>query len=289
MGPRPEPAATLVVGRPREQGGVEVLLVRRPTSAATFAAAHVFPGGRLDQDDYLADASEVADGLGALVGEAARSGLGLADLTAHALAAVRELYEETGVLAARRIDAVRVETADVDAVRQLVGGGARWIDAVRARGLRLTLDALVVLAHWTTPTFEARRFDTWFFLMAMPREQVPRADGHEAVVCEWWAPADAVAAHEDGRIRLAPPTLRTLEELAAYREMSVEAMAAALGRRRVPEALPHLVEEGGQRWLVLPGDPWYPPAEDMRLPPPARFRWDGDRWHSAPVRGGSES
>lgn len=285
MRARPVPAATLIVGRPHETGGIEVLLVRRPSSAAAFAAAHVFPGGRLDSDDYLADASEVADGIGALVGEAARTGLGLADFTAHALAAVRELFEETGVLAARRLDGRRAGPADVAAVQELVSGGARWIDAVRARGLRLTLDALVVVAHWTTPVVETRRFDTWFFLMPMPDEQSPIADGREALACEWWTPSDAVAAHEDGRIILAPPTLRTLEELAAYREMSVESIAVQLGRRRVSEALPHLVEEGGQRWLVLPGDPWYPPEEEMRPPPPARFRWEGNRWRSVPAKG----
>jgi 8-oxo-dGTP pyrophosphatase MutT (NUDIX family) len=285
MSAHPVPAATLVVGRPHQGRGIEILLVRRPASAAAFAAAHVFPGGRLDQDDYLADASEVADGIGALVGEAARAGLGLADLTAHALAAVRELFEETGVLAARRLDGHRAGPTDVEGVRRLVAGGARWIDAVRARGLRLALDALAVFSHWTTPTFEPRRFDTWFFLMPMPHGQEPVVDGTEVLACEWWAPADAVAAHDDGRIRLAPPTLRTLEDLAAYREVSVEAIAARLGGRRVPELLPHLVEEGGRRWLVLPGDPWYPPAEEMRLPPPARFLWDGDRWRSAPAKG----
>jgi 8-oxo-dGTP pyrophosphatase MutT (NUDIX family) len=289
MAARPLPAATLVVGRPGAEGGTEVLLVPRPASAAAFAAAHVFPGGRLDRDDYLADASEVADGVGALVGEAARSGIGLADLTAHALAAVRELFEETSVLAARRVDGLPLGHDEVNAVRHLLADGARWIDAVRARGLRLTLDSLVVLAHWTTPVAEARRFDTWFFLMPMPEGQTPTADGTEALGCEWWTPSAAVAAHEQGDIRLAPPTLRTLEELAAYRDMSLGAIAAQLGRRRVTEALPHLVEEGGQRWLVLPGDPLYPPADEMRLPPPARFRWDGDRWHSAPARGSSRT
>jgi 8-oxo-dGTP pyrophosphatase MutT (NUDIX family) len=136
-----------------------------------------------------------------------------------------------------------------------------------------TLDVLVAWSHWITPEIEPRRYDTWFFVAALPEGAEARIDGQEAVAGAWLRPADALARAEAGTLPLAPPTLRTLVELLPYADV-----AAALGARRaLPPICPRFTEvEEGNVWVLLPGDPDYPSDEPVE--PPTRFPFAVGRW-----------
>ncbi|MFN7146370.1 MAG: hypothetical protein ACK4YP_21535, partial [Myxococcota bacterium] len=150
------------------------------------------------------------------------------------------------------------------------------------------LGGMVPWAHWITPEIEPRRYDTWFFAAVLPAGAEARIDGQEAVAGAWLRPVDALARHEAGTLPLAPPTLRTLAELAPY-----GSAAAIVGaRRRVPPICPKfaVVREGAlvawgatgangpedTVWVLLPGDPEYPAAEPVE--PPTRFPFAIGRW-----------
>ncbi len=150
------------------------------------------------------------------------------------------------------------------------------------------LDALVPWAHWITPEIEPRRYDTWFFAAMLPEGAEARIDGQEAVAGAWFRPADALARHDDGKLPLAPPTLRTLAELTAY--TSASAVLSA-GRRVVPICPRFAVVRDGVLvtwganpepgrddtvWVLLPGDPEYPADEPVEHP--TRFPFALGRW-----------
>lgn len=129
-----------------------------------------------------------------------------------------------------------------------------------------------VWAHWLTPEIEPRRYDTWFFLVTCPEGAEAVADGGEAVQGAWFRPADALVQHEAGQLPLAPPTLRTLAELAAYPTVA-EAFAAV---RRMPPIMPRFSRVEEEAWVLLPGDPEFP--SDDPVDPPTRFPFDVGRW-----------
>jgi 8-oxo-dGTP pyrophosphatase MutT (NUDIX family) len=148
------------------------------------------------------------------------------------------------------------------------------------------LDSLVPYAHWITPEIEPRRYDTWFFCAALPPGTEAKIDGEEAVAGAWLRPVDALARHHAGGLPLAPPTLRTLSELAAF-----DSVAGILeAPRRTPPICPRFaVERDGALvtagvdptaddtiWVLLPGDPAYP--ADEAVAPPTRFPFALGRW-----------
>jgi 8-oxo-dGTP pyrophosphatase MutT (NUDIX family) len=288
MTSRPAPAATIVLLRDGRTG-VEVYLVQRPAGASFMAGAHVFPGGRLEPAD--ADPEYLTRALGgAALRERVEPVLGAErtdNLEAAGLAVVRELFEEAGLLLARLPSGATPDDAALAAWRDARGTAAAhahgaWQRLLAGTGARPALDALVVLGRWITPEAEPRRFDTWFFLARSPDAQTSSPDGREAVAELWASPADAIARHAAGTLRLAPPTLRTLEELArlAAEGATAGAMLEAAARRPPSVILPHALEQDGRLWLVLPGDPRYPGAPPVD-PAPRAFVLDGDRWRSA--------
>jgi 8-oxo-dGTP pyrophosphatase MutT (NUDIX family) len=255
----PRPASTVVVLRDAPRGP-EVFMVRRHEGSAFMGGAHVFPGGRVDAADRTADPSW-CEGLD----HADRQLADLApeDARAYHVAAARELFEEAGVLLARSTDGRYVSLAGADAHerfkhdRETVHATAGSFRALLAREhLRLSIDALVLFAHWVTPPIDTRQFDTRFFLTRVPPHQTPAHDETETTHSDWIAPAAAIAQALAGDIVLPPPTWTTLRELEGF--STVDA-ALAWGRaRRVVRRQPELVEHEGRRMLLLPGDPLYP-------------------------------
>lgn len=210
------PAATVMLVRDGAAGGVEVFLLRRRRSMTFAAGALVFPGGGVDPRDADRDVpwtgpppEEWAARLGATPQTAA----------AFVCAAVRETFEECGVLLAGEPGAAELcrpagpEWEEARAA--LVAHGLALCELLRERGLVLRADLLRPWAHWTTPAFEPRRFDTRFFLAALPAGQEARDLGGEAVRAGWWRPAEALRLGRDGAARILPPTQVCLEELAA--------------------------------------------------------------------------
>jgi 8-oxo-dGTP pyrophosphatase MutT (NUDIX family) len=256
----PRDAATVMVLRAADGGaGVEILMLRR-TAAMKFApGAYVFPGGSVDPADYSAEVGwqgPSPEEFGARLGTSA----GVA--RALVCAAVRETFEESGVLLAGAPGGGPLAAPSGpswDADRMAVAAGALPLaELLTRRGLVLRADLLVPWARWITPAGEPRRFDARFFAAALPDGQV--AVGHEAEAdhVAWLRPADAIGSAKAGEISLLPPTATTLNDFAS-------AVAAGHGladilseRREIWPIEPHLVLEDGTPWLVIPDGVDYP-------------------------------
>ena len=250
----PRNAATVMLLRPGTPDGVEVLMLRR-TAAMKFApGAYVFPGGSVDEADFSAEIEwhgpSPAD-FGVRLGCSAELAGALV------CAAVRETFEESGVLLAGTPDGLAAGLADPswEADRMALTAGTLTLPGLLAkRGLAVRADLLVPWTRWITPEAEPRRFDTWFFAAALPAGQ--EATGHlaEADKTAWLRPADAISAARAGTISLLPPTAATLNEFTKYGDL-----ASILGRRRsVAPVQPRVVVEDGEAWLLIPDEVAYP-------------------------------
>ncbi|MDB5965637.1 MAG: beta-lactamase-like protein [Polaromonas sp.] len=202
------PAATVLLLRDAP-GGLEVLMTRRSMTASFAPGAYVFPGGGIDAADARAHSQSTR-----------RTGQSELHLT-QAIAAIRESFEELGVLLARHADGSHATTADIAALDRQAPFAAQCAQ----RGLTLAGDEVFVLAHWVTDRDLPRRFDVPFLVARMPEGQEPVADEAEQFAPEWVRPADALARHKAGSFFMIFPTIRTLERLQAY--AGVEAVLAA--------------------------------------------------------------
>jgi 8-oxo-dGTP pyrophosphatase MutT (NUDIX family) len=233
--------------------GIELYLLRRQTSMAFAAGMYVFPGGGVDPRD--ADATIAWSGPPPA---AWADRLGVAEPLARGLvaAAVRETFEESGVLLAGQSPTsvvADVSGADWEADRlALESREISLAELLSRRGLVLRTDLLGAWANWITPVFEQRRYDTWFFVAALPDGQRTRDIFKEADRVVWMAPAEAVAAVDSGAMAMLPPTYVTCSELVAAGS-STAALAAAAKRRIVP-LLPQLVgsDSGPELEMDLP-------------------------------------
>jgi glyoxylase-like metal-dependent hydrolase (beta-lactamase superfamily II)/8-oxo-dGTP pyrophosphatase MutT (NUDIX family) len=204
------PAATVLLLRDTP-AGPEVLMTRRSATASFAPGAYVFPGGGIDAAD--AQAHDLA---------ARRPGQQDLHLT-QAIAAIRESFEELGVLLARHADGRTATHADVLALDR----HGPFFEQCRARGLRLAADGVYLLAHWITDRDLARRFDVPFLVARMPEGQEPVADEAEQFEPLWVRPADALERHRAGGFFMIFPTIRTLERLQAYASVDAVLQACA--------------------------------------------------------------
>lgn len=238
------PAATVVLVRDGAQAP-EVLLLRRHRASGFVPGAYVFPGGRVDPGD---DDPRLHDHV---------VGLGTQEPPfAYWMAAVRETFEETGVLLARTVEGAPPPDAHTDPAiaawrEALLSDGATLRDVLAGADLRADLTGVVYVAHWVTPLVEPRRFDTRFFLAALPPGQRAEPDPRELSDAQWLAPEHALARFEAGTLPMVFPTVRTLESLCGHD--SVAALLAAFGGREIPCILPRLVR--GEMGVELVIDP----------------------------------
>lgn len=241
----PWPAASLVLLRDGPDG-VETLLIRRPEQSRFAAGDFVFPGGRVEPADRSPEAAARCAGLEPA---AAAARLGLddpAEALGYWVAAIRETFEEVGVLLAEpAADGPPPDAARLADWRRAGRGDERafWT-MLRAEGLRLAAGRLVYFAHWITPEERPLRFDTRFFAAPMPPAQEAVADGREIVAVRWLRPADALAAQTRGEISLRLPTMKNL---ALFEGAATVAEALArLRDRAVPTVRPRLPVGGGE-------------------------------------------
>jgi 8-oxo-dGTP pyrophosphatase MutT (NUDIX family) len=233
--------------------GIEVYLVKRSRMVDFMAGAHVFPGGRLDKADSSAAACELlSPGTAAL-----QQRLGEALPAMHAaglfVAAIRETFEEAGLLMGR----LAPGWGSADA-RAAVAAGAHFATLVA----KIDAAALVPWVRWVTPEVSPRRFDARFFLARAPEGQEPRVDGREATEGLWITPMEALGRWLDEDMLLAPATAKCLDALLAYGTVK-EALAAAASRP--PPVMMPLVwndKEDGRAYISLPGDPRHPVRQD---------------------------
>ncbi len=237
-------AATVILLRDTPDGP-EVFLQRRGAGAAFMAGAYVFPGGVVDDTDRGMPPELVDDPD--------------ADLLPLRVAAVRELFEEAGVLLATRngvlVDDEFVTGPSATAVRRRLHDRADrydWRPWLAEQGLVLATDPLALTSRWVTPVVEPRRFDTWFFAVEAPTTQDADHDDVEMTDSVWARPADALAAAEAGEVFMVPPTRRNLAALAAF-DRAADAVAAAGGPTAPEPILPVIrQDDDGSVWVTHP-------------------------------------
>lgn len=238
------PAATILVLRDGSEG-LEVLMVERHHQIDFVAGAMVFPGGRVDPADGEHALADHCSGLDGLDDEE----------RAFRVAAIRETFEEAGVLMARGGGA---DLLGGDALREVAGrhrkaihdGSTTMLELARAESLTLAADALVPFARWITPAFMPKRFDTWFFLVVAPPDQIAAHDGIESVDSVWIRPADVIADAEAKRRQVIFPTLMNVKRLGE--SQSVDEALEAARRQPVVTVLPVVEKRDGEDMLILP-------------------------------------
>jgi 8-oxo-dGTP pyrophosphatase MutT (NUDIX family) len=243
----PRDSATVMLVRDGARG-IEVFLIRRVAGMAFAGGMTAFPGGSVDPRD--ADASVASHGP-----EAGwwADRFGVDDGMARALvcAAVRETFEESGVLlAGLHAEDVVADTTGDDLERDrlaLLDRSVSMAEMLSRRGLVLRSDLLRPWAHWITPEFEPKRFDTRFFVAAVPTGQRPRDVSGEADDTVWLPVAEAVARHEGGGLAMLPPTIVALREISAFGSVA-EVLAAP---REVRPVLPRLARDGDRLLLQV--------------------------------------
>jgi len=235
-------AASLLLVRDGHQGP-EVFMMKRP-GGVDFPDLHVFPGGKLDGHDYLPD---LVDGMD---DAAASRALGVAaGGLRYWVAAIRECFEECGVLLAYRDGQLVRWRNDEEALRfeqyrqALMDGAMGLEDLCRREQLRLAGDQMHYFSHWLTPATVKRRFDTRFFIAAMPTDQDTLAHHWETAGDDWIRPTDALAAQAAGRWQMIAPTLITLESIEPFATV-VAMLAAVQAEAHLQPLSPALQQQG---------------------------------------------
>ncbi len=267
---KPRLASAVMLLREGDPGqGIEVFMVRRVIQSDFMPDVYVFPGGSVSSDDRAAESAEhvstpitrhIADPEG-------RTRLG----SGVRAAAIRELFEEAGVLLAYRSGTILAinpqDVARFDNYRQAFNQRkGSLIEIAQAENLRLATDYLGYFAHWITPAGMPRRFDTHFFITTAPAEQQAAHDRLETSEGVWIAPAEALARSERGEFPLVFATIHQLHELAAFG--SVKEACESSASRHVETCIPVLVQGKGGVHVHLPGDAahtWEVPAHMTKL------------------------
>ncbi|WCO66588.1 NUDIX domain-containing protein [Iamia majanohamensis] len=250
-------AATVLIVRDGDDG-LEVFMLRRNLRSDFVGGAYVFPGGAVDPPDRSLDLERWCEGRSDAEAST-RLGVDEGGL-AFWVAAIRESFEESGVLLAYGPDGEMVRLDDPAtaerfvAHRRAVDDGERsMLSVCEEEDLRLAVDTMWYFGHWITPEGAPRRYDTRFFLAAAPPRQTPVHDDREAIANLWIRPADALARHAAGDLAMLPPTLASLRAIEPS-ATAAEALAAAAELVDVPTVQPRVVmDEGGVR-IVMPGD-----------------------------------
>ncbi len=256
---KPLPAATIILLH-EDENGLQAFMQERHRDSGAFSSMLVFPGGKVDAGDRDPRWTDHCSG-----GDDSDP-----EQLAHRIAAIRESFEESGVLLARAegelslLDGARV-AALANYRASLQSGALEFMVFVRQQRLRLACDALAYFAHWITPAFESRRFDTRFFLARVPhsQRQLLGHDGFETVDSTWVTPADAIEDARAGRRKLIFPTVRNLERLARY--SSVEMAQRDCLATPVVTIEPEIDMREDGVYVRIPADAGYPVCEE-RIP-----------------------
>jgi 8-oxo-dGTP pyrophosphatase MutT (NUDIX family) len=229
----------------RADGDPELLLVRRHAQSS-FGGAYAFPGGVLESSDSM-----ISDHAVGVTDSHARELLGVDDALAYFSAAIRELFEESGVLLATVEDGA----CDQASVReQLNAGELQWNEFLMQSSTRLHGDALHYFSFWITPEMFKARYSTRFFLAAMPEDQIALHCGGELTDSRWISASAALHLEATGELPMHFPTIKTLESLAGF--ATLEEMlewASARAAEGVPCIFPRIGERDGARHVIVDG------------------------------------
>jgi len=249
--------------------GLEVFMLQRTHGAAFARGQYVFPGGKVDDADHGETFEPICDGLD----DTTASGLlgldhgGLAWL----VAAIRECFEEAGVLLARPVDGDDVVRFDESAIaerfnvarHEVYDGSLSLAELCTREQLMLMVDRMHLVDHWITPVGERRRFDTRFFVARAPEAQEPLHDDGETIASLWVRPADALQMWKDGELQMFPPTVTSLRFLQPH--ATAEAAMAAAADVGVPAPILPKVQvdaDGRVTGVIRPGETGYDEASE---------------------------
>ena len=236
-----KPAATVMLVRDSESAGIEVFMMRRTAKAAFAGGMYVFPGGAVDAED-----------------------------SSFEVAAIRECFEEAGVLLARndagsflRFDDPMIAERFTRYRHDVHEGRCSMTRVLVDEGLTPSTDELHWVSHWVTPFGEIRRFDTRFFVTATPEEQEPLHDDKELDDSLWVSPSDALSRSRKGELLMLPPTTVNLEFLADHDSVS-SVLSGAVTIGQPTRVLPKVrwKSDGTMDALLMPGDPGYDELPD---------------------------
>lgn len=245
------PASTVLLLRD-SAAGFDVFMMVRHREIEFASGALVFPGGSVDDGDRaIVATSEHHTGTNGLD----------ADAIAFRIAGIRETFEESGILLARRrkatdiIDAAAAKIVADTSREALCTGKISFAQIVIDNDLVLALDQLVPYAHWITPTPLKKRFDTWFFIAQAPPEQIGAHDGRESTDAVWLSPREAIEGGADGRFTLPFPTTRNLIRLG--KQPSVGAALDHARAMTIVSVMPEMSKDGDKRFLRIPREAGY--------------------------------
>jgi 8-oxo-dGTP pyrophosphatase MutT (NUDIX family) len=258
-------AATVMLVRDHPINGLEVFMLQRTLAAVFAKGMYVFPGGRVDANDNEEKLEAICDGLD---DEEASALLGIPNGgLSYWVAAIRECFEEAGVLLARSTNSNELVRFDTDSVLQNRFNVARHaihdsnmslVELCATENLRLVTNNIHYVSHWITPLGEPRRFDTRFFIARAPEAQEPLHDNNETIASLWVSPIEALERHARGDLAMIPPTTSNLQFLAPH-GTTTDALNAAKKIGTPTAILPKLKidAEGKVIGIALPGDADY--------------------------------
>ena len=254
---QPKPAATLILTR--QQGSeLQVYLLKRNVNSRFMAGSYVFPGGVLESEDEDIDRwidhvdlefTEIDRQLG--------NGLPRSAALAYGIAAIRETFEEAGIILARQSS-----TADINSRPLNRPSGTEpyrnqsFLKQIQSANWTLKLSTLGRWSHWVSPERMPRRYDTRFFWAVIPANQSCQPDLNEVVQGCWISPHKGLVANLRGELPLSPPTLVTLHEMLAYADLD-ELQKQSKNRRWGELRLPRMVVNKGETLIVEPWDHQY--------------------------------
>ncbi len=272
------PAATVMLVRDavapgRDDSALEVLMVRRNLQSDFVGGAYVFPGGAVDPLDGGREAEAVSQGRS---DAEASILLGIeAGGLAYWVAALRETFEEAGLLLAERTGGPPLLAGDTEEEARFVAerarvnkGERRFLDVCRDEQLQLLVGDVHYFAHWITPRGPSRRYDTRFFVAAAPRGQQAAHDAGETIAETWISPRRALEGHRKGKFEIIFPTVRNLQAISRFATSAELLEAAESASRSVPTIEPRVIADGNGVRILLPGDKGYDDerAEDADAP-----------------------
>ena len=270
----PRPAATVIMlrdgmGNVCEPARLEVFLIKRHLRSNVLGGAFVFPGGKVDKlDAQLDTALHIDQRLLDLHTALNEPDIDTATAASLYIAALREVFEESGILFAEGAGLAHAGRATA----QLRAGKA-FATVLSDLGLRLQTSSLAPWSRWITPEAPSvmnKRFDTRFFVAAVPFGQIAVHDNFEATDSVWLTPRAALEQHRDGLIEMAPPQIMTLAHLSRFEDVQA---ALAFAKSRVPPIIqPHPMDVDGTRVICYPGDEHHP-VKEKAMPGPTRLRY----------------
>ncbi|MFZ4710989.1 MAG: MBL fold metallo-hydrolase, partial [Zwartia sp.] len=264
----PRPAATVILARDTSDG-IEVFMMQRTTEVAFAKGMHVFPGGGLDPTDHHAEIASLCVGLTDIH---ASTTLGIEQGgLAYWIAAIRECFEEAGLLLGYRHDDELVQLNEHEALRladlrtELAENKITFVDVLKAEQFRVATDKIAYFSHWITMPGRPKRYDTRFFVAQAPVGQIAKQDDYETVGHRWVRPADAIEKSRQGEIDLMFPTIKTLESLSRFATVQ-ELLEFARAPKPKQLMTPRTgMGRDGKTEILIPGD--YAYAELGKIDP----------------------